>query len=723
MAHSLRATTLVFAAALVAQLLALATPAQADVTGTWTNTGALSGADCPVTWTGDSTYSVEATSIIKITQAAGQAGCSLTITSTDLSTWQISTDSGTSWTTLSGPYEGLDASGGSFPRQVWMRVGTTAATIGSGDLTSNWGANFQIAVISIFPIQDRGSAELTFRLPDGRECGTISPVSVAIDSMYVLPEAGADCRAANDEAIIGWKVGWDDLVHPPGHPVLVVDSQQFTAVLKSQGLTVAFDANVAVGDICAIGATDVPVGFRTITQEVDRNDLADYRLMMRPVCRPFGHYFTGWSIDPAGDPLPLGSPPPANWSTTDANVVTVYAQWAPQPVAVVDINAFASTITPITGVQVMVGDVTPAADVNAGSLTLTSASPPSSLLASASPAMSQAIDDFFTNGGQSLTIVPSGGSDAASLTAAINRIDVANTLDLAVPELRGLTAQEWVGPATSLVEKAHSLEAMAWLDPPAQTVAVPAAQQDQAISGVIALAQRLRGEVGSNSSAGTLLSTGVVDISGAARAASPATLGVRVTTDRNYGVWDHMGALDGLAGVTSETNPTPRENGNLMINGVSAVVDFPSGQTIVAPNVTLDPSVRTTQQRFEDWLLQSLKVGLADIEKFPNGPQTQLVATMQIASLLSTLYEEGALSGNTPSQAYQIKCSATQQAIEDGYMTCDLTLQLLMPPLREITLQVPVQPGLPTEANPAPSLPNLVFQVSGGSFEAPSILE
>jgi hypothetical protein len=84
MSHKRHATIIALATALVAPLLALATPAQADVTGTWTNTGALSGADCPVTWTGDSTYSVEATSIIKVTQAAGQVGCSITITSTDL---------------------------------------------------------------------------------------------------------------------------------------------------------------------------------------------------------------------------------------------------------------------------------------------------------------------------------------------------------------------------------------------------------------------------------------------------------------------------------------------------------------------------------------------------------------------------------------------------------------------------------------------------------------
>ena len=360
-----RLVRLIAALAVAIATLTFAAPAQADASGTWTNTGVASGTDCPTTWSGSSSYSLQSTSILKITVASGgQATCSVTLKGSDLSTWQVSLDSGVSWTTLSGSFAGYEADGG--PKQIWFRVGTTSATVGSGVYATNQGSGFQVPVISITPILDRGSAEFTFWLPDGRECTNISPVSVAIDSMYVLPEAGAGCRTANDEEIIGWKVGWDDLVHPPGHPVLVVDSQQFTAVLKSQVLTVAFDANVAVGDICSIGATDVPVGLRTVSQEIDRNSLADYRLMVRPVCRPFGHYFTGWSTDPAGDPLPLGSPPPANWSTTDANVVTLFAQWAPQPVAVIELNEFPGGIKAITGVQVMVGDVTPAADVDAG---------------------------------------------------------------------------------------------------------------------------------------------------------------------------------------------------------------------------------------------------------------------------------------------------------------------------------------------------------------------
>src|SRR6056297_955292 len=150
MSRSSSATVIAFAIALLAPLLAFATPAQADVSGTWTNTGtAGGGTDCPTTWSGSPNYSLEATSILKVRVAAGgQATCSITIRGTDLSTWQISLDQGASWTTLFGTFEGISVSGGPF--DFWYRVGTTPATLGSGVYpdASFYGSRFRNPVIS-----------------------------------------------------------------------------------------------------------------------------------------------------------------------------------------------------------------------------------------------------------------------------------------------------------------------------------------------------------------------------------------------------------------------------------------------------------------------------------------------------------------------------------------------------------------------------------------------
>lgn len=700
------------AAAVVFASLGFAPAAHADVSGTWTNSGGLVGSDCVTSWTGQSSYSLPEASIIKISLAAGgSASCSVTIKSADLSTWQISLDSGASWTTLFGTFEGLPANGG--PQQIWYRVGRTSATIGSGDYTgAQYGVGFQLPVISITPILEAGSAELTFSLPDGRECGSISPVSVPIDSLFVLPEPGADCKTSDGSTVVGWKVGWDDLVHPPGHPVLVVDSQQFTAVIKEEVLTVEYDANVAAADSCLIGKANVPVPSRSISQEVDRGDLQDYRVMVEPICTPPGHYFAGWSTEAGSELLRLGSPAPASWLSTQANSVTLFAQWRPIPPVVIDIDAFPSGIPTITPVQVMVGSVTPQpGGVSNGTFTITSAVDPK--VQSASPVMSQAIDDFFANGGTSLTIVPAQASDAATLVSAIGSIDVPNALDLSAPEIRGLAPVEWITVASALVDKASAIRAVAWLDPPSTVVAVPASEQLQAINGVVSLAQQLRGQVSGGENAGTLLSSGVIDSAGVPRAASPAVLGVRALTDQQYGVWETLGPGYGLSGVTSEVPPTNAEVGTLTINGVSPVFNFPTGETIIAPNVTLNRMVRTTAQRFEDWLVQSVTAGLAQYKEFPNDQSTWMSMMAEISAFLVSIWNAGALYGNTASQAFSVQCSATAQQVDDGVVQCDIGYSAVFPGEQvRFTVLQPVVPGKVT--SPISQGANPTLGVVGG---------
>jgi len=697
MSHKRHATIIALAAALVAPLLALATPAQADVTGTWTNTGALSGADCPVTWSGDSSYSVAPTSIIKITQAAGQAGCSLTITSTDLSTWQISTNSGASWTTLFGPYEGLPASGGSFPRDVWFRVGTTAATIGSGDYTSNYGADFQIPVISIFPTRVSGSAELTFRLPDGRECGTISPVSVAIDSVYTLPAPGADCRTTDGAEILGWKVGWDDLVHPPGHTILIVDSQQFTAVLKEEVLTVEFDANVAAEHECFAGRMYVPLQNRTITQEVDREDLTNYRIMVDPICTPPRHYFAGWSTTPAvasdADLIPIGAKAPTSWATTADNNARLYAQWKPSPIRVIDIEN-PSAIQALTPVHVLIGTATPAPGaVKDGVVTLTSYTASDSFT-NMSDTMSQSIVDFFFAGGQSLTIVPTPNAFPESLVSAIAGIEVAGALDIAAPEMQNLDEQSWLDVASALVTRAADVRAMAWLDPP---TSVTSNSPDQAVSGLEALAGQLRQRAGAAAESAVLMSSGVVEDSWQVGPASGAILGVRASVDEGSGVWYGIGGVNVPNVVGPELTTTASQRALLAFSGVSPIVKFGDLSTHITPTVTLNSAVHSTTKRMQDWLEQSVDAGLEQFSSYPDNATTWALMESDLLRFFGDLYQQGALGGSSQADAATAKCSATTAQVTKGIVICNITVQLTYPsePFA-FTVQQQVRPGVPS---------------------------
>ena len=146
-----------------------------------------------------------------------------------IATWSSTTDLSAAGQDASGPAI-TSSSDGSLLAAAWDRnngsdtivqVSTLydPAATASNDPTATW-------------------AEFTFWLPDGRECGAISPVRVRVGSVYTLPEADADCCPSRSDEIHGWTIpvapdftgaGSTSLPFAPGRAVYVVDSQQFTA--------------------------------------------------------------------------------------------------------------------------------------------------------------------------------------------------------------------------------------------------------------------------------------------------------------------------------------------------------------------------------------------------------------------------------------------------------------------------------------------------------------
>ena len=99
--------------------------------------------------------------------------------------------------------------------------------------------------VSVVRVADASSSptatfvEFTFWLPDGRECGAISPMRAEVGRMFTLPGVDADCRITPSARVRGWTIpvpigftgfGSASSPFPPGLPVMVVDSQQFTVV-------------------------------------------------------------------------------------------------------------------------------------------------------------------------------------------------------------------------------------------------------------------------------------------------------------------------------------------------------------------------------------------------------------------------------------------------------------------------------------------------------------
>jgi len=168
----------------------------------------------------------------------------------------------------------------------------------------------------------------TFWLPDGRECTDISPQTVRGGTSYTLPGAMAGCRREGTE-IVGWTIPWGDRVFAPGTVVRVVDSQQFTAVLKEPSVRVVYDANVAADDSCRNDGVEIAVEDRTRTQTLMREAMSGWPLASTAPCVPDGVVLQQWNTsgDGSGRIFDLGASVPEEWIDDPENVRRLYAVW------------------------------------------------------------------------------------------------------------------------------------------------------------------------------------------------------------------------------------------------------------------------------------------------------------------------------------------------------------------------------------------------------------
>lgn len=350
-------------------------------------------------------------------------------------------------------------------------------------------------------------------------------------------------------------------------------------------------------------------------------------------------------------------------------------------VYITEINGFGTTPQMVALMPVIVGEAVSAQPDDV--LQLTSSSDLSSLTTSASASTQAAVEDFFANGGGVMTLVAAAGADADSLLDALSRVDgIESAFDISVPGLRDLTDTEWMTVADDVTQVAADIGGMAWLDPPADSVGHVVSDDAADSGGVASLSQRLASDVGSDYRSAMLLSAGVVPTSGAgeARAASPGVLGLRASVDAVEGQWVHIGYEPGLAGVRSEDSPTMAGVVLFEQASVTPVYDDPLGTTIPMSPVTLgslENRRRLTEERTLLWIERSIRQAMVPYVFAPNNEQTWIQLTAQISGLLTPLWQEGALYGDSAAEAFSVSCSATPDQILNGYVSCSVGLELL----------------------------------------------
>jgi len=196
-----------------------------------------------------------------------------------------------------------------------------------------------ITFLSDEPTVDiRPTSQFTYRLPDGRECGSISPQTVINGTSVQLPGADADCRTPGS-LIIGWQIPAQSWAFNPSGVVNVVDSQVFTAVLREPVVQIKLDANVSAADACLASGQSLPLAQRTsqmflqrsgmsVSGRADQPALSSTPAPILAVCAPAGYRLAGWNTrgDGTGTQTAIGSffTPVVG---SNENTVRMFAQW------------------------------------------------------------------------------------------------------------------------------------------------------------------------------------------------------------------------------------------------------------------------------------------------------------------------------------------------------------------------------------------------------------
>jgi len=172
---------------------------------------------------------------------------------------------------------------------------------------------------------------------------------------------------------------------------------------------------------------------------------------------------------------------------------------------------------------------------------------------------------------------------------------------------------------------------------------------------------------------------------------SGAMAGVFASVDALRGVWNapaNVGIAD-LIAPTYEVNSHQQEVLNVPTDGmaVNAIRTFPSRGPLVWGARTLDSNSNDWRyiqvQRTMIFVEQSVKTALNSFAFAPNTASTWTTVVSMIESFLHGLWSAGGLMGDSPGEAYSVKCglgsTMTADDILNGNMIVNVVLQMVHP--------------------------------------------
>jgi uncharacterized protein len=152
---------------------------------------------------------------------------------------------------------------------------------------------------------------------------------------------------------------------------------------------------------------------------------------------------------------------------------------------------------------------------------------------------------------------------------------------------------------------------------------------------------------------------------------SGAVAGIYANTDSTRGVWKSPAGINAfIPGATPAFPLNDLDNEQLTSAAINPIRTFPTYGTVVW-------GARTTAgandldykyvpiRRLSIYIEQSLTAGLQWVVFQPNDPPLWASIRLVAATFLNRLWQQGALMGNQPQQAYFVKCDATTMTQTD----------------------------------------------------------
>ena len=265
--------------------------------------------------------------------------------------------------------------------------------------------------------------------------------------------------------------------------------------------------------------------------------------------------------------------------------------------------------------------------------------------------LGRAVRLFFDNGGMRALAIRAQGE----LLDGLSALDDLSFGLVALPDASALDP----GEATRLARAAHEAcerrRAFLLVDPPASLAPQDAAHWAAGLGSApnaAAYLPRLRLGDGSQT------------------AASGAVAGVIARTDRERGVWKApAGAAASVLGVADVTAPLPAHSVDRLTRaGVNVIRRLPSGLVLWGARTLAasEPEWRHVNvRRLALFLERSIEEGTQWAVFEPNGEALWSEVRRRVDEFLHVLFEQGALQGTTPEDAYFVRCDGTTMTQDD----------------------------------------------------------